>query len=69
MLFGKKDNQNPVERYLKEVRLSLMLDGYSLANGVIVDPYASKEVLRAEMKRVEQYLAAKEDMSMSRKLR
>lgn len=69
MLFKKMNNQNPIERYLREARLSLMLDGYSLANGVIVDPYASKEVLKAEMKRVEQYLALKEDMSMSRKLR
>lgn len=69
MLFNKKENLNPIERYLNEVRLSILLDGYSLTNGVIIDPSASKEVLKEEMRRVEQYLAAKEEMDFSRKLR
>lgn len=69
MLFRRKENQNPIERYLNEARLSLLLDGYSLANGVLIDPNASKEVLKEEMRRVEQYLAAKEEMNFTRKLR
>jgi hypothetical protein len=69
MLFNKKENLNPVEKYLKEVRMSLLLDGYNLSNGVLVDPSASKEVLKEEMRRVEQYLAAKEEMNLTHKLR
>ena len=69
MLFRRKENQNPIERYLNEARLSLLLDGYSLANGVLIDPNASKEFLKEEMRRVEQYLAAKEERNMIHKLR
>ena len=69
MLFRRKENQNPIERYLNEARLSLLLDGYSLANGVLIDPNASKEFLKEEMRRVEQYLAAKEEINLSRKLK
>ena len=69
MLFRRKENQNPIERYLNEARLSLLLDGYSLANGVLIDPNASKEILKAEMRRVEQYLAAYEERNLSRKLK
>ena len=69
MLFNKKENLNPVEKYLKEVRMSLLLDGYNLSNGVLVVPSISKEVLKEEMRRVEQYIAAREELNMSRKLR
>ena len=69
MLFRKNEIKNPIERYLREVRLSSMLNGYSLANGLPVDPYVSKEILKEEMRRVEEYLAAKEDMNYTRKLR
>ena len=69
MLFRRKENQNPIERYLNEARLYLLLDGYNLANGVFIDPNASKEILKAEMRRVEQYLAAKEEINLSRKLK
>lgn len=68
-MFNKKSNLNPVEKYLKEVRMSLLLDGYNLSNGVLVDPSVSKELLKQEMRRVESYLAAREEMSMSRKLK
>lgn len=69
MFFRKNEIKNPIERYLREVRLSSMLNGYSLANGLPVDPYVSKEILKEEMRRVEEYLAAKEDMNYTRKLR
>ena len=49
--------------------MSLLLDGYNLSNGVLVDPSVSKELLKQEMRRVESYLAAREEMSMSRKLK
>lgn len=69
MAFGKKLEQNPIEKYMYELRLSRMFDGYGMANGVSIDPYASKEILKAEMRRVEEYLAAKEEIKLSRKLR
>jgi len=69
MFFRKNEIKNPIERYLREVRLSSMLNGYSLANGLPVDLYVSKEILKEEMRRVEEYLAAKEDMNYTRKLR
>ena len=69
MFFRKNEIKNPIERYLREVRLSSMLNGYGLANGLPVDPYVSKEILKEEMRRVEEYLAAKEDMNYTRKLR
>ena len=69
MFFRKNEIKNPIERYLREVRLSSMLNGYSLANGLPVDPYVSKEILKEEMRRVEEYLAAREDMNYTRKLR
>ena len=69
MLFQRRENQSPVERYLSEIRLSSLLDGYYLANGVIIDQMASKEVLKEEMRRIERYLAFKEEMSLTRKLR
>ena len=69
MFFRKNEIKNPIERYLREVRLSSMLNGYGLANGLPVDPYVSKEILKEEMRRVEEYLAAKENMNYTRKLR
>lgn len=67
-MFERK-SLNPIERYLHEVRLSSILNGYNMSNGVVLDSSISKEVLKEEMRRVEQYIAAREELNMSRKLR